>query len=60
MREAHTEETMTVKQAIEWLAKLPDHEISLMVDCPHCGRGSQLAKIEEVVILRSENTESNV
>ncbi len=45
---------MTVQQAIEWLQKLPDKQIEMMVDCPHCGRGNQLAKIEEAVILRGE------
>ena len=44
---------MTVKEAIEVLSKLPDKEMILMVDCPHCGRGSQLANIEECVVLKS-------
>lgn len=48
-----TKPGMTVKQAIEWLSKLPDHSIEMMIDCPHCGRGNQLARIEEAVILRS-------
>jgi len=43
---------MTVKQAIEWLGKLKDKDMFLMVDCPHCGRGQQLSAIEEVVLLR--------
>ena len=44
---------MTVKEAIEWLSKLQDKEMEMMIDCPHCGRGNQLAKIDEAVILRS-------
>jgi hypothetical protein len=44
---------VTVKQAIEYLNSLPDKEIMLMVDCPHCGKGAQLAKIFEAVILQS-------
>jgi hypothetical protein len=43
---------MTVKQAIKFLESLSDKSIELMVDCPYCGRGNQLAKIEEAVILR--------
>lgn len=46
-------EGMTVKQAIEFLSNLPDKSIMLMIDCPHCGRGNQLAKISEAVILSS-------
>lgn len=42
---------MTVKQAIEYLSKLRDHSIFLMIDCPNCGQGHQLARIEEAVIL---------
>lgn len=45
---------MTVKQAIAFLSKLPDKSIELMIDCPYCGKGNQLAKIEEAVILKSE------
>lgn len=45
---------MTVKEAIKFLTKLPDKEICLMVDCPYCGKGSQLAKIYEAVILESK------
>jgi len=43
---------MTVAQAIELLSKLPDKNMALMVDCPHCGHGHQLAEIEEMVILK--------
>ena len=45
---------MTVKDAIKFLSKLPDKEIALMIDCPNCGRGNQLASIVECVVLRSE------
>jgi hypothetical protein len=44
---------LTVSQAIEWLQKLPDKTIMLMVDCPHCGRGAQLETIVEAVVLKS-------
>jgi hypothetical protein len=47
---------MTVREAIEYLKSLPDKDIMLMVDCPHCGRGAQLEKIFEAVILRSEES----
>jgi len=48
---------MTVKQAIKFLSKLPDKDMVLMVDCPHCGHGCQLAKIYEAVVLQSEEPE---
>jgi hypothetical protein len=44
---------MTVKEAIEILSKLPDKEMLLMVDCPHCGRGSQLEAVAECVVLQT-------
>lgn len=51
---------MTVKEAIEWLSKLPDKELEMMIDCPHCGRGNQLASISEAVILRSEEEKDSL
>jgi hypothetical protein len=45
---------MNVAEAIEILSKLEDKKMELLVDCPHCGRGAQLAAIEECVVLRSE------
>ena len=45
---------MTVNEMIEILLKLPDKQMLLMVDCPHCGRGSQLAAVEECVVLKSK------
>ena len=48
---------MTIREAIEYLKKLPDKDIMLMVDCPHCGKGAQLDKIFEAVILQSKQTE---
>jgi hypothetical protein len=43
-----------VKEAIKFLQSLPDKEMLLMVDCPYCGRGAQLEKIFEAVVLQSE------
>ena len=42
---------MTVQQAIKWLQELPDKQLEILIHCPYCGRGNQLAKMEEVVIL---------
>lgn len=42
---------MTVEQAIEALQKVPDKQVMIMVDCPHCGRGSQLAEAFEAVAI---------
>jgi hypothetical protein len=42
---------MTVAQAIEFLSKVGDKNMALMIDCPHCGKGNQLAFIDEAVIL---------
>ncbi len=44
---------LTVKEVIELLEAMPDKEIVLMVDCPFCGKGSQIASVAECVILRS-------
>ena len=43
-----------VKEAIALLSKMPDKEMTMMVDCPYCGRANQLATIGEVVVLRSK------
>lgn len=48
---------MTVKEAIAYLQKLPDKEMAMMVDCPNCGKGHQLERIIEVVLLKSKETE---
>jgi len=45
---------MTVKEAIALLKKMPDHNLEMMVDCPYCGSGNQLASIEECVVLRTQ------
>lgn len=45
---------MTVKQVIEWLSKLPDKSIFIMVDCPNCGHGQQLAAMCEAVIMQGK------
>lgn len=45
---------MTVKEAIELLKKMPNKEIAVLVDCPHCGRGAQLEKIDQCVLLESK------
>ena len=49
---------MTVKEAISFLNELPDKDIEMLIDCPYCGRGNQLARVEEAVILRS-NSDTN-
>jgi len=43
-----------VKDAIKILQKMPDHELEMMIDCPYCGKGNQLAAVEECVLLKSE------
>jgi hypothetical protein len=45
---------MTVKQAIKLLSKMPDKTIEILIDCPHCGRGCQLAKVGEYVVMESK------
>jgi hypothetical protein len=49
---------MTVKQAIELLSKMPDKDVAVLVDCPYCGRGSQLEKIDQCVLLESKREDS--
>jgi hypothetical protein len=48
---------MTVADAIKYLSALTDKSIVLMVDCPYCGKGCQLEKIYEAVILESRSGE---
>ena len=48
---------MTVAQAIDFLSKIGDKSMAVMIDCPHCGKGSQIAFIEEAVILSSTQRE---
>jgi hypothetical protein len=43
---------MTVRRAIELLEAMPDKGLMLMIDCPYCGRGNQLAEIAECVVLK--------
>jgi hypothetical protein len=50
---------MTVKEAIELLSKMPDKTLKLMIDCPYCGKGNQVATISECVVLASKE-ESDV
>ena len=45
---------MTVKQAIKLLEAMPDKELKLMIDCPYCGKGNQLATISECVVLAAK------
>ena len=45
---------MTVKEAIELLKKMPDKEVVILIDCPYCGRGSQLGKVDQCVLLESK------
>ena len=48
-----TKGPLTVREMIKLLEALPDKEMTMMVDCPYCGRGNQLASIVECVVLRS-------
>lgn len=45
---------MTVDEAIKLLMAFPDKQMEMLIDCPHCGRGNQLARIDEAVILRGD------
>jgi hypothetical protein len=50
-----TKKHMTVQQAIDFLSKIEDKSMAMMIDCPYCG--NQLDMIDEVVLLRSAGTE---
>jgi hypothetical protein len=45
---------MTVQQVIAALSKMPDKSIKVLIDCPYCGKGNQLSKVDEFVVLASE------
>jgi hypothetical protein len=55
--EAEGEEVVTVKEAIKLLERMPDKEVAVLVDCPYCGKGSQLEKIDQCVLLESKREE---
>ena len=44
---------LTVREVIKLLEAMPDKEMAMMIDCPYCGKGNQLASIAECVVLRS-------
>jgi len=46
---------MTVKEVLALLAKMPDHEVKLMIDCPHCGHSKEIKRVEKIVILEGED-----
>ena len=48
---------MTVAQVIEFLSKIKDKNTAMMIDCPFCGHGNQLCRIDEVVLLKTGNKE---
>lgn len=50
---------MTVKEAIKLLQAMPDKEMKLMIDCPYCGKGNQLASIDECVVLSAPKDEES-
>jgi hypothetical protein len=47
-------QSLTVKRAIELLQAMPDKEMKVLIDCPYCGKGNQLASITECVVLSSK------
>jgi len=49
-----TPQPLTVQRAIELLSALPDKQLRVLIDCPYCGRGSQIRAITECVVLASE------
>ena len=42
---------MTVKEVIELLKKMPDHEVKLMIDCPHCGHSKEIKGVTKIVLI---------
>lgn len=46
---------LTVKQAIELLSKVADKELRVLIDCPYCGKGSQISTITECVVLATHD-----
>ena len=41
---------MTVAQLIERLKRMPDKDMMILLDCPHCGKSAQLWRLSEVVV----------
>jgi glycosylphosphatidylinositol transamidase (GPIT) subunit GPI8 len=50
---------VTVDELIDRLRNLPQrsNEVRMMIDCPHCGRSSELTTLDEVVVIGSKEPE---
>lgn len=42
---------MNVKELIDILQRIPDKEVKLVIDCPHCGAANEIKKVTEVVTI---------
>jgi hypothetical protein len=49
---------ITVKEAIEMLSNIDNKEMTMLIDCPYCGKGNQISFISECVVLGSQEPES--
>ena len=45
---------ITVEQAIKLLQAMPDKTLKVLIDCPYCGKGSQISSVTECVVLATE------
>jgi hypothetical protein len=48
---------MTVKEAIKLLSLMPDKDLVILIDCPYCGQGNQLEKIDQCVLLEGKKVD---
>jgi hypothetical protein len=48
---------MTVKELIHLLANIPDQDLRMMIDCPHCGKSQEMKRLFRVVLVSGDEHE---
>jgi predicted RNA-binding Zn-ribbon protein involved in translation (DUF1610 family) len=48
---------VNVEQAIAMLQKMPNKELTIMLDCPKCGHAQELTRCDEIVVLGTDETD---
>ena len=47
---------MTVAALLKVLEKMPDKDMMILLDCPHCGKSAQLWRLSEVVVAEGKES----
>jgi predicted RNA-binding Zn-ribbon protein involved in translation (DUF1610 family) len=57
VRTVRTGRAVNVEQAIAMLQKMPNKELTIMLDCPKCGHAQELTRCDEIVVLGTDETD---